>query len=181
MRTALIILFVAGPVGALDVVYFHIWKFRLYRRAQSRREEVTHLIRGIMVPAIFGALLAGRPEGTLFLAVAATFLLDTLNSLIDVMVEPRSRASLGGVPPAELAVHFIGTSLMSAAFVTFLLDGWRSRHAAAALVRWPAGALPWWFITMARGALLTAAFLVIFEAALAWRWRARATQTSTPQ
>src|SRR5687768_17395285 len=139
MKIALWILLIAGPIGAIDVVYFHLWKFRLYSRPQSRAEEVTHLVRGLAVPAVFAALLLGRPQGTIFWLVTAVFFIDTLNSLIDVMIEPKSRASLGGVPPAEIAVHFIGTTMLGAAWAMFMFDGWTTRNAPSALVPWPAG------------------------------------------
>lgn len=170
MHLALWILFAAGPIGATDVVYFHLWKFKLYRRPQSHFEEITHLIRGVMVPAVFAALLIGRPQGALFWIVAATFFVDTINSLIDVMIEPKSRAPIG-VPPAELAVHFLGTTLMGAAFAIYLLAGWSGRNAPTALAPWPAGTFPPWLVPMATGALAMGVVLVAFEAILVWRFR----------
>jgi hypothetical protein len=170
MQLALWILFAAGPIGATDVIYFHLWKFRLYQRPQSHAEEITHLIRGVMVPAVFAMLLLGRPQGTLFWIVAATFFIDTINSLIDVMIEPKSRAPIG-VPPAELAVHFIGTTLMGAAFAMVLVDGWATRNAPSALVPWAPGAFPSWLPSMAWGALAFGVLLVAFEAVLVWRYR----------
>lgn len=170
MHIVLWILLVAGPIGATDVIYFHLWKFRLYRRPQSRAEEITHLIRGLMVPAIFAALLLGRPEGALFWLVAATFFIDTVNSLIDVMIEPKSRAPIG-VPPAELAVHFIGTTLMGAAFAVYLNYGWAGRNAPSALAPWAPGTFPAWLAPGAWGALVFGVALVAFEASLVWKYR----------
>ena len=172
MKLALLLLLIAGPIGATDVIYFHLWKFRLYRRPQSRGEEITHLLRGAAVPAIFAVLLLGRPQGTIFWLVAALFAIDTMNSLIDVMIEPRSRAPIG-VPPAELAVHFIGTSMMGAAFAMFVFDGWATRNAPAALVRWSPGELPAWLPSMAWGAVAFAVGLVLFEAALVAKYSLR--------
>ncbi|HYM61300.1 MAG TPA: hypothetical protein VEZ11_10440 [Thermoanaerobaculia bacterium] len=168
MQVALWLLLAAGPIGAIDVVYFHIWKFRLYSRPQSRWEEICHLVRGAVVPAIFAALLLGRPEGAAFWIVAAIFALDTANSLIDTMIEPASRAPIG-VPPAELAVHFIGATLMGAAWATFLIAGWPGRNATTAIVRWAAGTLPAWLPPLAWGGLAIGVLLVIFEAGLVAR------------
>jgi len=173
MDLSLWILFIAGPIGAIDVMYFHMWKFRLFSRAQSRSEEITHVIRGVMVPAVFAVLLLGRPEGTLFWIVAALFFLDTVNSLIDVMIEPRSRAPLG-VPPQELAIHFLGTSMMGAAWATYMISGWPTRNAPSALVPWPAGTFPAWLPTMAWGALAFGLVLVAVETALVIRYARRA-------
>lgn len=171
MHLALWLLFIAGPIGAIDVLYFHLWKFKLYRRPQSRKEEITHLLRGVAVPAIFALLLLGRPEGRFFWIVAALFFFDTLNSLIDVMVEPASRASFGGVPPKELAVHFIGTSMMGAAWATFMITGWATRNAVSALAPWPSGTFPSFLAPMAWGALGTSVLLVVFEAGLVMKYR----------
>jgi hypothetical protein len=171
MHLALWLLLIAGPIGAIDVLYFHLWKFKLYRRARSRKEEITHLLRGAAVPAIFALLLLGRPEGRYFWIVAALFFIDTVNSLIDVMVEPASRADLGGVPPRELAVHFIGTSMMGAAWATFMIAGWATRNAASTLASWPSGTFPSWLAPMAWGALGTSVLLVGFEGALVMKYR----------
>jgi len=171
MQLALWLLLIAGPIGATDVLYFHLWKFRLYRRPQSRKEEITHLFRGIAVPVIFALLLLGRPEGRYFWIVAALFLFDTVNSLIDVMIEPASRASLGGVPPNELAVHFIGTSMMGAAWATFMITGWPGRTAPPTLAHWPPGTFPSWLAPMAWGAVAVSVLLVLFEAGLVARYR----------
>jgi hypothetical protein len=171
MHLALWLLLIAGPIGATDVVYFHLWKFKLYRRPQSRKEEVTHLLRGVAVPAIFALLLLGRPEGRFFWLVAALFFIDTVNSLIDVMVEPASRAEFGGVPPKELAVHFIGTSMMGAAWATFMIGGWATRTAPSALASWPPGTFPSWLAPMAWGALAISVLLVGLEATLVMKYR----------
>jgi hypothetical protein len=171
MHLALWLLLIAGPIGATDVLYFHLWKFKLYRRPQSRKEELTHLIRGAAVPAIFAMLLLGRPEGRYFWIVAALFFFDTINSLLDVMIEPASRASLGGVPPAELAVHFIGTSMMGAAWATFMIAGWATRTAPPTLAHWAPGTFPSWLASMAWGAVGMSVLLVLFEAALVMKYR----------
>jgi hypothetical protein len=170
MHLALWLLLIAGPIGGTDVVYFHLWKFKLYRRAQSRKEEVTHLFRGAAAPAIFAFLLSGRPEGTYFSIVVALFLLDTINSLIDVVIEPASRAPIG-VPPTELAVHFIGTSLMGASFAIFMYEGWATRMARSVIVHWPVGTFPPWLPPMAWGAVVISILLVVFEAGLVWKYR----------
>src|SRR5438045_8897259 len=93
---------------------------------QSLREEMTHLARGLVMPAIIVLLIIGRPEGRMFWLVAALFLIDAINSLIDVIVEPGSRAPIG-VPPEELAVHFVGTTAIGAAWAVFLIAGWPAR------------------------------------------------------
>lgn len=165
MHLPLYILLIAAPAGAIDVLYFHIWKFRLYARPQSSREQGLHLVRDLLAPSIFTALLVGRPEGACFWLVAALFAADMINSLIDVIVEPASRAPTG-VPPAELVLHFIGTTAMGAAWATFMAAGWVTRNAPATLrantdIQQPIVLLAWSGLAIALAILLleTALFL----------------------
>lgn len=162
MDVTLIILLSAAPIGAFDVIYFHLWKFRLFERPESTREEITHILRGFLVPALTGILLIGRPEGTWFWVVLILFALDSLNTLLDVMFEPGSRAPRG-VPPSELAVHFVGTTAMGAALAMFILAGWHGRFAAAALRPHLDTILPRMVFTGAYVGLIGAFCLVIFE------------------
>ena len=171
MKLTLFILLTAGPIGATDVIYFHLYKFRLYARPQSFREELTHIGRGTVIPILFALLLAGQPQGAMFCIVVGLFAFDIVNSLIDVVVEPASRAPIG-VPPAELAVHYIGTTFMGAAFGNFAISGWSTRHAPSAFVPWPPGTFPPGFILFGWGAVAMSAALIIFEAALFLRSRA---------
>lgn len=165
MDIPLIILLVASPFGAFDVTYFHLWKFRLYQRPESVKEETTHILRGFLVPLIMVLLLAGRPEGRWFWIVLALFAFDALNTLLDVVFEPASRAPRI-VPPAELSVHFLGTTMMGAAFATFILAGWDSRHHATALAAHTASILPDYFFSFAYGGVVAAFVLVTFETSL---------------
>jgi hypothetical protein len=120
MTLPLTILAVAAPLGAIDVLYFHLWKFRLHARRASRAETLTHLLRGVLIAA--GAYVMARfePHGAWFWAIAALFALDFVNNLADVVLEPSSRASLGGVPPAEYALHIAGATLTGAVAAAFL-------------------------------------------------------------
>ena len=162
---ALAILLTAGPLGATDVIYFHLWKFRLFERPESVKEELTHIARGVLVPAATGLLLLGRPSGLWFWVVAALFAVDALNTLLDVMFEPASRAPRI-VPPAELAVHFTGTTLMGAAWAVFMVAGWDARLGPTAIVPRGESFLPAWSLLLGYGALVGAFALVAFEATL---------------
>ncbi|MGH9419908.1 MAG: hypothetical protein ACRD3J_08045 [Thermoanaerobaculia bacterium] len=163
MRLTLFILLATGPVGAIDVLYFHIWKFRLYTRPQSAKEQVAHLVRDLVAPSIFTFLLIGRPEGACFWFVAALFAADTINSLIDTMLEPASRAPIG-VPPAELALHFIGASAMGAAWATFMMSGWVTRNAPAVLR--PDTGLPRAIVLLAWSGVAIAFAILLLETTL---------------
>jgi hypothetical protein len=165
MDLTLVILLTAAPVGAFDVVYFHLWKFRLFERPESVKEEITHILRGFLVPTLTGILLLGRPEGTWFWAILALFAFDSLNTFLDVIYEPGSRAPRG-VPPTELGVHFAGTTAMGAAIATFIISGWGGRLHPTGLRPHVGSFLPDWFFTFAYVGLIAAFLLAIFEAAL---------------
>ena len=165
MDIALLVLLVAGPVGAIDVIYFHLWKFRLFERPESIKEETTHLIRGVLAPTTTGILLLGYPHGFWFWIVTITFALDSLNTFLDVIFEPASRAPRG-VPPAELAIHFVGTSMMGAAWALYMVLGWNNRLEPTALIPRTNGLLPEWGINMGVAAVCGAYLLVTFEACL---------------
>ena len=165
MDIPLIILLTAGPIGAVDVIYFHLWKFRLFERPESVKEEITHLLRGYLVPVATAILLLGRPEGAGFWLVFGVFAFDALNSLLDVVLEPASRAPRI-VPPAELSVHFFGMSLMGAAFAIFILSGWGMRNHATALTPHTGSFLPDSFFRLGFVGLAGAFALATFEAFL---------------
>lgn len=176
MDIPLILLFVAAPIGALDVIYFHLWKFRLFERPESVKEETTHILRGYLVPVATGILLLGQPEGRWFWVVFALFALDGLNSFLDVIFEPGSRAPRI-VPPAELAVHFLGISLLTAAWTSFVLSGWETRLNATALTSHTGSVLPDSFFQFGFIGLAGAMALATFELGLfvrALRRRAQA-------
>ncbi|HXI25826.1 MAG TPA: hypothetical protein VNG71_18355 [Pyrinomonadaceae bacterium] len=165
MELTLIILLSAAPIGAFDVIYYHLWKFRLFERPESFKEEITHILRGLLAPTLGGIVLIGRPAGLWFWVVVALFACDTINSLVDVMLEPASRLPRT-VPPLELASHFIGTTSTGAAWAVFMLSGWGTRSLPNALMPYTHSFLPSWFFPLAFGTLFAAYSLLFFEAFL---------------
>lgn len=111
--TALLMLF--GVVAAVDGLYLHLWKYRLYARPESRREHKLHTAQGVLfIPVIFflfyqdfggWALWAG----VLFLAA------EQVIEIWDVLDERDSRASLGGLSSTEYAAHVIAITARTAA------------------------------------------------------------------
>jgi hypothetical protein len=122
MSTAFIILCVIAPVGAIDVFYYHLYRFRLFEREASVGEELTHLVRQACFVSIVAILAAGVPSAAADYALLALFAIDLLNSAVDVALEPRSRATLGGLPPGEYFLHFLGTFGSGAAAAAYLFE-----------------------------------------------------------
>ena len=94
-------------VAAVDGVYFHLWKFRLFAHPESRVEHARHTVRAILAPAIVW-LLYVAPPGPL-LTVGVLIGLDQLAAVADVLIEPKSRKSHGGLPRTEFQAHVLAT------------------------------------------------------------------------
>ena len=115
MIVAFELLSLATLIGVIDVLYFHLYRFRLYDQPGSNAEELTHLLRAAIFAAVV-ALIAfsnGSPLARQALLVLAG--LDLVNNIADVTLEKRSRAPLGGLPTAEYLLHIVGTFLVGLA------------------------------------------------------------------
>lgn len=116
---------VALGVGAVDELYFRLWKFRLFARPQSRMEHVTHTVRACLLgPILWLAFVAPRLD--LLVTLVA---IDTAVVLIDVWLETESRRDLGGIPRAEYVVHVVANTLHTAAMTLALAVWWVSPSA----------------------------------------------------
>ncbi len=102
--TSLLFLLCFLAAGGVDGFYFHMIRFRLWERPESRLEHVLHTARAVLLPPTLWALyLANRDVG---LPLAAFLVaLDVIATVLDVMVEPESRKSIGGLPSSEVALH----------------------------------------------------------------------------
>jgi len=108
MITTLTILAVVGTIGAIDVLYYHLYRFRLYSQPGCVAEEVTHLLRNVIFIAVLLVCMQPATEPwarVMFFLFAA----DMTNSVIDVLLERSSRAALGGLPSGEYLVHILST------------------------------------------------------------------------
>lgn len=108
MNTVLTILAVVGTVGAVDVLYFHLYRFRLYAQPGCVAEEITHLIRHLVFVALL--VVCTQPAtGPWPAAAAVLFFVDIANGAIDVLLEKGSREGLGGLPSTEYLIHVLST------------------------------------------------------------------------
>lgn len=108
MNTTLMILAAVGTIGAIDVFYYHLYRFRLFAQPGSVAEEVTHLLRGAIFVAILLVCLQPADEGWARVAFFL-FAADMGNSVVDVLLEKKSREPLGGLPSGEYLVHILST------------------------------------------------------------------------
>lgn len=155
MVPTLVLLLAMATIGAVDGTYYHTLKFRLFERPSARLETLTHIVRALSLAGALWVLAHRIPVGGWYWAMVALFTLDLVVDVVDVLLEPRSRAPLGGLPPLEYLIHMISIALSGGAWATFVLAGWAMRHEPTALVPFD---LPWWLLWYARivavGALL---------------------------
>ena len=120
----LIALLVVLPLGAFDSSYFHQYKFRLFSHPSAWAETTTHVIRALLIGS-FALLIANyEPHGTWFWVGVGLVAADTVNNVIDVILEPEARKEHGGLPPAEYVIHIIGATMVGVIGASFLALGW---------------------------------------------------------
>ncbi len=112
-------LLAASMIGAFDVLWWHVYRFRLYDQPGSVLEEVTHLIRYALFLAIAITLVSVDNPRDVQWFVVALFAADVAVTIVDVLAEPASRAPLGGLPGLEYLVHILATFLLGGAAATF--------------------------------------------------------------
>jgi hypothetical protein len=154
-------------LGAVDGLYLHLWRFRLFARTQSRLEHAVHTLRSLLIaPTIW--LLYVSP--TLHVgAIAALVAVDQIAMLVDVWIEPRSRRDLGGVPRGELLIHFTAVTLHAAALTISFMA-----RAGGATV--PTAMPPLAIGAVIASALIAALHLVLLHP-VAVRWASTPTRT----
>lgn len=103
-------------VGSVDLFYYHIWKYKLHTRQESRYEHKLHMVFAfLMVPIAF--LLYYQDLGGYALWAAVFFVVAALGTeMLDVFTENDSRASLGGLTTGEYSIHVAATILKVASF-----------------------------------------------------------------
>lgn len=103
-------------LGAVDLFYFHIWKYKLHTRPESRYEHKLHMAFAfLMVPLAY--FLYYQNFGGWALWAGVFFVVAALGTeLADVFSENDSRASIGGLSTQEYALHVMLTILKVASF-----------------------------------------------------------------
>lgn len=142
MSATLTVLAVTATIGAVDVLYFHLYRFRLYEQPASVLEELTHLARHLTFLAMVALLASGSASAWVDHAILVLLGVDIVNSAIDVLLERRSRAPIGGLPSAEYLVHYLGTFGTGLAAATYLFErGSLPLRAPEGFYAWQVGAM----------------------------------------
>ena len=138
MEAPLVLLFLFGSVGAVDVIYDHLYRYRLYAHASSLTEHLSHTL-GILGLILTLTMLVfmemGRLGFTLFLGVQAFLVIITL---WDVSMEHASRAPLGGLSTHEYLLHTVIFLLHGAFLWAVIANAADLIHGAGVgTLRWP--------------------------------------------
>ena len=103
-------------LSTVDGVYLHLWRYRLWARADSRREHGLHTARALLFAPIVLLVFAAPTAGVMLWSGVALLAIDQVFEVLDVLEERRSRDGLGGLSSGEYLVH--------AMLVTLRADGW---------------------------------------------------------
>jgi len=93
--------------AAVDGMYFHFRRFRLWEHAETRTEHALHTARAVLMPPTIALLFT--PGKAALVCAAVLVGLDFLVALLDVVVERRSRERFGGLPHGEYMTHLVAT------------------------------------------------------------------------
>ncbi len=118
LATTSLVLFML--LATYDGFYLHIWKYRLFDRAESLFEHKTHTIRAILFPLIVWLLFINETNFSLFLTGIALVILDIVVLAIDAYHEKESRSFMGGLPKWEYIVHLFANAFHFSAIVLVL-------------------------------------------------------------
>jgi hypothetical protein len=96
---------VQALLGAFDTLVFHEWRARLPAQPTARLELRLHAFRDFVYAALFFLLPWRIPRGSWVWALWVALGFEIVTTLTDFFYEPRARAPLGGVAPAEIVTH----------------------------------------------------------------------------
>ena len=124
MITLFLLLCLWAVFGAIDTVYYHLYKCRLYEKPDSHREFFTHLTRTVIFfVLVLWVMFVSERARYFLLGLWLLLVFDFINSLADVLLEPHSRQTLGGLSRGEYFIHMLcmflsGMIVAAAAFYT---------------------------------------------------------------
>jgi hypothetical protein len=121
MTFSFVLLLVLGAVGGFDNAYYHIWKCHLAREPAAFLETFTHVIHSASA-ATFFILVNVRACGQWQWLYPAACAVQALNQVADTLIEPSSRAPLGGIPDGEYRLHGIINALWGGCMAALLLE-----------------------------------------------------------
>lgn len=133
MKAAFFLFMIAGAFGAFDVLYYHIYTHRLYKQPSAIWENVTHFIRALLFAVFFILIVHVEASGAWWWLYPGVIAVEVLNTMLDTILEPSSRKSLGGLPNGEYFLHVFLSLVTGAALACILWDTYPLMNAPTAL------------------------------------------------
>jgi hypothetical protein len=124
MIAAFYLLTLVGLIGSFDVLYWHWYRLRLFAAPDARWENLTHAIRALLFAAMMLMVLHVDARGWWWPLYPLLLTFEVVNTMSDVIMEPRTRRNLGGLPAAEYILHIM-LSLMTGAALASVIWGTR--------------------------------------------------------
>lgn len=118
LATACLVFFMI--LATYDGFYLHIFKYRLFDRAESLFEHKTHTARAVLFPLIVWLLLINETNFVLFLTGILFVVIDLVVLGIDAYHEKESRSFMGGLPKWEYIIHLFANAFHFSAIVIAL-------------------------------------------------------------
>lgn len=121
IQMSLVFLGLFSVIGAFDGIYFHLIKYQLHKFPASRLEHQIHTLRAFLFVPIVYFLFARNSVGLDLWIGIGFVVIDLIAEIFDVLVEKKSRETLGGVSPVEALVHILATSCRVCAILLILV------------------------------------------------------------
>jgi hypothetical protein len=160
MISATYILFLLGCLGAADILLYHSVAHGIRSHPDSRRELITHSLRGPTYAALFILIPNFAMFGGYFWLLVGLFAFDVAISVWDFALERHSRQFLGGLPTGEYLLHMV-MAMLFGALVTSVVFSSYSWVSSATLLAYAPARVP----AVLRLVLAIMAVIVLFSGA----------------
>ncbi|WGL58584.1 hypothetical protein QEJ31_08550 [Pigmentibacter sp. JX0631] len=107
-------------IAVIDGFYFHIYKYKLYAREDSKKEHFLHTLNAILFPWSIFFVFCDKFKGLFLYFGIFLLILSLIIEFFDLYEELKSRKSLGGLTSNEYAMHF-SLSALRATYSTLIL------------------------------------------------------------
>lgn len=118
MAAAFYLLLAIGHLGFFDVVYYHMQRCGLHRRAECQREVLWHTMRHLVYGLQFLVIANLRFHGAALILLLGLYAADVYIAWSDVWEETESRRALGGLPRGEYFMHTVLSVLVGCYLAT---------------------------------------------------------------
>jgi hypothetical protein len=122
LLVSLVPLLGAFGLGAIDGLYFHLQRYRLFAHAESRYEHWLHSVRAILLLPPLTLLYLADSTGWYLWAAAACIAADQVALVLDLRAEATSRRAFGGLSAAEYQIHVAANGLHAVALTLAIVS-----------------------------------------------------------